>query len=335
MIVPVFLPHLGCESRCTYCDQDIITDIGSKDLTTRIDRSLARQKGPFEVGLYGGNIFGLNPETLEHLFSCFDSHGSKITNFRISTKPIPLDHQIIAILKENNVTIIELGIPSFNNHILKLLNRRHSSSDLVNTFNVLTEEGFQVALQVMVGLPHETIDDIRETANNIINLKPSYIRIYPLAFINGTPLADMYKAGEFSIITFEEAINRATLIYLSALRHGIKTVKMGLTDNEVIKDRIIGGYYHPAFGFLVKSQAYYLAVTKKIKEGALQGDVVIFLNNHDIPHLLGHKRCNILRFHELGISITWEVVDIPSGVFKLKSENKEALGNVFDAPYMI
>ncbi len=63
----------------------------------------------------------------------------------------------------------------------------------------------------------------------------------------------MYTAGEFSVITLEEAIHRAMLIYLSSLQHDIKTVKMGLTDNEVIKDRIVGGYYHPAFGFLVKA----------------------------------------------------------------------------------
>lgn len=330
MIVPIFLPHLGCQSRCIYCDQDIITDIGGEDLQTRIDQVLARQKGSFEVGLYGGNIFGLKPEAVKRLFSYFDSYTSVITNFRISTKPVPLDHETITILKENRVTAIELGIPSFNNKILKFLNRRHTAADLKNSFSILKGEGFQVALQVMVGLPFETMDDIRETAISIINLKPAYIRIYPLTFIGGTPLADMYKEGEFSTITFEEAVHRAMLIYLSGLHHGVTTVKMGLTDNEVIKDRIVGGYYHPAFGFLVKSRAFYLAVTKKIKEGAIKGDVLISLNNRDIPHLLGHKRCNITCFHELGISITWQTKDIPIGTFIMKSSKKEVFGDVFD-----
>jgi len=331
MIVPIFLPHLGCQSRCIYCDQDIITDIGEEDLQTRIVQALARQKGSFEVGLYGGNIFGLKPEALKRLFSYFDSYTSVITNFRISTKPVPLDHETITILKENRVTAIELGIPSFNDQILELLNRRHTAADLKNSFSILKGEGFQVALQVMVGLPYETMDDIWETTTNIINLKPFYIRIYPLTFISGTPLAEMYKAGEFPAIIFEEAVHRAMLIYLNGLYHGVTTVKMGLTDNEVIKDRIVGGYYHPAFGFLVKSRAFCLAVTNKIQEGAIKGDVLISLNNHDIPHLLGHKRCNITCFHELGISITWQVIDISSGAFKLKSGNKEILGNVFDA----
>jgi histone acetyltransferase (RNA polymerase elongator complex component) len=332
MIVPIFLPHLGCQHRCIYCDQDIITDIREEDLRTRIDQTLAKRTGSFEVGLYGGNIFGLKPEAVKRLFSYFDSYTSVITNFRISTKPVPLDYEVITILKENRVTTIELGIPTFNDQILQFLNRRHTAADLKNTFNVLTREKFQVALQVMIGLPHETMEDIGETITNIINLKPAYLRIYPLTFIRGTSLADMYKAEEFSTITLEGAIHRAMLIYLNALQHGIKTVKMGLTDNEVIKDRIVGGYYHPAFGFLVKSQAFYLAVTKKIKEGAIKGNVLISLNNRDISHLLGHKRCNISRFQELGIStITWQINDIPPGTFKLASGSKELLGNVFDA----
>jgi histone acetyltransferase (RNA polymerase elongator complex component) len=331
MIVPIFLPHLGCQSRCIYCDQDIITDIGREDLQKRIDQVLARQKGFFEVGLYGGNIFGLKPETVKRLFSYFDNYTSVITNFRISTKPVPLDHEIIAILKENRVTAIELGIPSFNNRILKFLNRRHTAEDLKNAFSILKGEGFQVALQVMVGLPYETMDDIRETVKNIVSLKPSFIRIYPLAFISGTPLADMYTAGEFSTITFEEAIHRAMLLYLNGLHHGVTTVKMGLTDNEVIKDRIVGGYYHPAFGHLVKSEVFYRAIMAKLTQARLDGEVTISLNNRDIPHLLGHKRNNISRFHGAGISITWHTKDIPIGTFIMKSNKKEMLGDVFDA----
>ncbi len=331
MIVPIFLPHLGCQDRCIYCDQDVITDIREEDLRTRIGQSLAKRQGPFEVGLYGGNIFNIKPEALRRLFSYFDKYRAVIKNFRISTKPVPLDDEVIAILTENRVTTIELGIPSFNDKILGLLNRKHTAKDLENAFKLLTGEGFQVALQVMVGLPHETMEDIRETAAKIISLKPFYMRIYPLVFINGTPLADMYKAQKFVPITFDEAIHRAMFIYLNAFQHEIKTVKMGLTDNEVIKETIIGGYYHPAFGFLVKSEVFFHAVMAKIAETDFSGEITVSLNNSDITHLLGHKRFNISRFQEAGISITWKTMDIPSGTFLLKSGEKEIEGAIFDA----
>jgi histone acetyltransferase (RNA polymerase elongator complex component) len=331
MIVPVFLPHLGCRDRCIYCDQNIITDIREENLRDRIRESFATRQGPFEVGLYGGNIFGLKPEALKRLFSFFDSHQAAITNFRISTQPVPLNDRIIGILKENRVTTIELGIPTFNDQILELLNRKHTAADLKNAFRVLTGERFQVALQVMVGLPHETMFDIRESVANIINLKPSYIRIYPLALINGTPLGDMYKTQKFVPITFDESIHRAMLIYLNALHHGIKTVKMGLTDNEVIKDRIIGGYYHPAFGFLVKSEALYSAVMSNIVGAGINEELAIFINNKDVPHLIGHKRNNLGRFAQAGISVNWQTTDIPPGTFILNSRKIQVRGTIFDA----
>jgi len=331
MIIPVFLPHLGCRDRCIYCDQNLITDIGEENLRTRIEQSLATRQGPFEVGLYGGNIFGLKPETLKRLFSYFDSYQAAITNFRISTKPVPLNDKIIGILKENRVTTIELGIPTFNDQILEFLNRKHTAADLKNAFRVLTGEGFQVALQVMVGLPHETMSDIRESVTNIINLKPTYIRIYPLAFINGTPLADMYKVQKFVPITFDEAIHRAMLIYLNALQHEIKTVKMGLTDNEVIKEKIIGGYYHPAFGFLVKSEALYSAVMSNFAKAGINKEIAIFINNKDVPHLIGHKRNNLGRFAKASISVNWQTTDISVGTFILNSRKIQVTGTIFDA----
>jgi histone acetyltransferase (RNA polymerase elongator complex component) len=168
MIVPIFLPHLGCKNRCIYCDQDIILTLEQK-IYERGSVDLARQKGPFEVGLYGGNIFGLKPEAAKRLFSFFERHQSEITNFRISTKPIPLDREIINILKENRVTTIELGIPTFNDQILELLNRGHTAADLINAFNTLTGEGFQVALQV---LPAPLDALLAQSVPTIIILQP-------------------------------------------------------------------------------------------------------------------------------------------------------------------
>jgi histone acetyltransferase (RNA polymerase elongator complex component) len=331
MIIPVFLPHLGCGDRCVYCDQNIITDIGEVTLRERIERSLANREGPVEVGLYGGNIFGIPPEVLRHLFSLFSGYRNIITNFTISTKPVPLDDEVMFILKQNQVTTIELGIPSFNDTILEVLNRKHTKKDLRKAFQRLTKEGFRVALQVMVGLPYETIADIAETIENINQLNPAFIRIYPLALINGTPLAGMYEAKQFLPIPFGEAIYRAMLIHLSALQHEIKTVKMGLTDNEVMQDKIIGGYYHPAFGFLVKSEAYYRAVLVKMAKTGFKGEVSIFINERDISHLLGHKRNNIKRFHDAGISVTWQIIDTPPGTFMLRSTERTATGTIFDA----
>jgi len=331
MIVPVFLPHLGCGDRCIYCDQASITDLRTSDVGATIEAHLGRVRQPAEVGLFGGNVFGIGAEALKRLFSYFQPYRERITGFRISTKPIPLDEETMAILKENGVKVIELGIPSFNDEILRAVNRRHTAEDARRSFARLKAEGFTVALQVMVDLPGETWEDIRETTENLISLAPDYIRIYPLAVLKETPLEEMYREGRYVPIPFDEAVERTVYIYLRLLKRGIKVVKMGLTDNEVIAERVVAGHYHPAFGYLVKSRAFRNAVLKKLREAETSGPIKVILNKRDIPHLLGHKRENLARFKEEGFEVAWETGEMGLGEFALSWEGGSVRGDVFDA----
>lgn len=332
MIVPIFLPHLGCHERCTYCNQQYITDIRDNDLPAVIAKSLSVHEGPFEVGLFGGNMFGTRLDELQRLFSYFEAYKDRITNFRISTKPVPFKNEIIDILKANRTTVIELGIPTFNNKILSKLNRRHTAQDLLSTHTALVEEGFHVALQFMVGLPNETMDDVQTTVQHMVRLKPYYIRIYPLVVLEDTDLGEKYKKHNFSPVLFEEALDRTVFIYLHALKHNIKVAKMGLTDNEIIKEKVLAGQYHPAYGYMVKSRAFYLAIIAKLCAVPVKGNTVtIHLNHRDIPHLLGNKRMHITRFEEEDIHIQWETTEIDQDNFILHYDAQTVAGNIFDA----
>jgi hypothetical protein len=339
LIVPIFLPHLGCGKRCIYCDQGAITERNGGDIHAIIRGALRgaleKQKGPFEVGLYGGNIFGIEPSILRELFLYFKAYSDLITNFRVSTRPSPLIRETIEILKESKVTIIELGIPSFNDMILKHLKRAHTVDDLYMAYNVLKEEGFDIGLQVMVGLPGERWGDIRQTANEVARLSPHYIRIYPLVVLKETELYDMYKDGLFMPIPIEEAVDRALLIYLTALTSNIKTIKMGLTDNIALKTRAIAGAYHPAFGYMVKSRGFFLAVKARLMDTSAKGRLTICLNRRDIPHLVGYNRSNIEMFKKEGIEIEWRCSDMEMGSFLIEGDGMTVEGTVYDALHLM
>ena len=335
MIVPVFLPHLGCSSRCIYCDQVNITDVRKAAVGETVRESLAPVTGPVEVGLYGGDLFGLGIEDLKRLFAWFEPFREKISSFRISTRPVPFNEEKVQFLKDSGVGTIELGMPSFNDAILHTLNRRHTVADLVRTFYRLKEKGFTTALQVMVGLPGESMADIRETAERLSSLKPDYVRIYPLAVLSGTPLEAMWREGRFIPPSFEDAVVRALHIYLTSLREGLKVIKMGLTENEVIEDRVTAGTFHPAFGYVVKTWAFRLAVLSKVRTGAMKGSAVVRLNKRDVPHLVGLKRDNLARFREEGVEISWEEGATPEGSFLLVWEGGETQGDIYDALTMI
>lgn len=331
MLCPVFLTHLGCTKRCTYCDQTYITEIDRVDLEGILQGMPRHNMASYEVGLYGGNIFGIEPELLKKIFACFDDYRDRILNFRVSTKPVPLNDEIISILRQNNVTVIELGIPTFNNKILEKINRDHTADDILRAYNRLKAEGFRVALQVMVGLPDETPGDIVHTVENIVALHPDYIRIYPLAIIKGTPLWRDYENGRFVPISFEDAVLRSLYIYLNAYIHNIRTVKMGLTDNEIIREKIVGGFYHPAFGSIVKSEGFFLAILTQAEGKGIKGNIEIGINKRDIPHVIGHRRANIERFRGHGIFVELNEMDIGQGSFIIRKGGKESQGDISDA----
>ena len=332
MLIPVFLPHFGCNERCSYCDQGLITDLKPDQPSSSIGDMLGAHEGPHEIGLFGGNIFGLKPFQLRELFRRFDKYENKISNFRISTKPNPLDAETINILKENRVTVIELGCPTFNNTILTNLGRNHTSDDVIKAHAILKGEGFNVALQCMAGLPGETMTDMEVISDYMSRVKPAYIRIYPLVIFSGTPMGEDYMKGAITLDPLDTVLDRVVFLYLNVLKRCIPVARIGLSENEIIREHVLGGNYHPAYGYVVKSKAFYLSLTADIKSFGVSGSkVTIFLNSSDIPHLIGDRRTNLNQFAKDGILVQWKTCDIPKDSFVLEIDGKRLEGNVLDA----
>ncbi len=328
MIVPVFLPHLGCRQKCIYCNQHHITGKSSQeDIRETIRKALDPVGVRCEVAIYGGNPFGLGADGLARLFSLFANYREKITSMRISTEPIVPDAQTTDLLKDHNVRTVELGIPVFSDEKLRALGRHHTVRDLYDTHEALIQAGLTVGLQVMVGLPGETTQDIRSTVQHVLRLKPAFIRVYPLIVLRDTPLHTAFQEKSFSPLSLAEAVLRALFIYLHAETQGIKVIKMGLTENEFLKGEIVAGPHHPAFGYLVRSEAFYLAVTKVCEEHGLSGQISLLVSRKDVPHLTGHRRSNLKRLKEQGLDVDWRESDLPPGEFLICAPEKIADAN--------
>ena len=323
MIVPVFLPHLGCRQKCVYCNQHHITGESSrKDISETIRRALDPVKVRAEVAIYGGNPFGLGTNGMAHLFSLFENYREKITSMRISTEPIVPDAQTIDLLRDHNVGTVELGMPVFSDEKLRALGRHHTVRDLYDTHDALVRAGLTVGLQVMVGLPGETTQDIHATVEHLLRLKPAFIRVYPLVVLRDTPLHTAFQEKSFSPLSLAEAVLRALFIYLQAETHGIKVIKMGLTESEFLKGEIVAGPQHPAFGYLVRSEAFYLAVTKICEEHGLSGQITLLINRKDVPHLTGYRRSNLKRLEQRGLHVEWKECDLVTGDFIVRASER-------------
>jgi histone acetyltransferase (RNA polymerase elongator complex component) len=330
MIFPVFLPHFGCKTRCIYCNQNHITlEPSSDNIAGQLARLFNNKDKPVEVALYGGNPFGLDKVALSNLFKLFKPFSSRIREFRLSAKPGPVSAELIKVLKSNHVRTIELGVPCFNNTILAGLNRGHTAEEAISVFKLLSQEAFEVGIQLMIGLPEENNQDLINSIKHIEELGPSFVRVYPLLVLEDTPLHHLYINGEFNPDSLDVAVRKASLIYASCWKLNIQVIKMGLTENDVLKERIVAGPYHPAFGYIVKSEVFRCAVEEICFSSGITGNVMVHLRLNDISHLIGLGRSNISKLSQKGIFVNWLAHDdIKIGHFIVETDDTKVSGDL-------
>ena len=102
----------------------------------------------------------------------------------------------LQMYKDCGINRLSIGLQSTNNQILKTIGRIHNYEQFLNTYNWATEVGFEnINVDLMLGLPGQTISDLKESLNNIINLKPQHISVYSLIIEEGTEIEGKINKG--------------------------------------------------------------------------------------------------------------------------------------------
>lgn len=265
--IPVFIPELACPFQCVFCNQRKITGKNlipnDLEIVDSIEAHLATFKHTerhVEIGFFGGSFTGIPIDQQQqylHLAQPF-IESKQVNGIRLSTRPDYIDDKTLKVLKSNNVTSIELGAQSLDDEVLKASFRGHTVEQVEKASQQVLESGFELGLQMMIGLPGDTIEKSIKTAHQIIELGASNTRIYPTVVIKGTSLEQWYNSGKFTPLSLEEAINWTKQILpifeesaLSVLRVGLHPSK-GLLNGE----ELIAGPFHPSFKELVLTEIW-------------------------------------------------------------------------------
>ena len=142
-----------------------------------------------------------SPENLKRIVNEIASfEGAVMIN--IATRADCLEDEKILILKELSEKLpvtVELGLQSSNDNTAKLINRGHNFNTFVDTFNRLRALApkIKIAIHIINGLPGETYEDMIKTVKDVSILHPDLVKIHLLHVIEGTPLAKMYKNGDY------------------------------------------------------------------------------------------------------------------------------------------
>ena len=137
----------------------------------------------------------------------------QVSSLHISTRPDCIDDEILSNLRRYNVSTIELGVQSFNDEVLTLSKRGHNSDTSRKTATLIKERGFKLGIQLMIGLPGDSLERCIYSANETVALAPELARLYPTLVIDGTELYDMYESGSYVALSKEEALLRTKEMY--------------------------------------------------------------------------------------------------------------------------
>ena len=267
-IIPIFIPHKGCPNDCVFCNQRKITarseDVTREDISKTVDTYMSTlgemNVETIELSFFGGSFTGIPMEEQREYLAVAKEYKDSgiIQKIHLSTRPDYINREILDNLKAYSVDVIELGVQSFAEPVLKASGRGHNASCVYEACRLIKEYGFTLGIQLMIGLPEDTYEFDVFSAKEAVSLGPDIARLYPTVVIKDTALWDMMECGKYVPMAEEDAVLRTAAMYKILTDAGINVIRVGLKSSDIISDEgNTAGTFHPAFrqlveGFLAK-----------------------------------------------------------------------------------
>lgn len=313
--VSIFVAHVGCPNLCSFCNQHTISGsqsaptIGEVHTTCEKAFNQIKDKSSTEIAFFGGSFTAIERSYMVALLECvqeFIGEG-KFLGIRISTRPDCINCEVLDILKKYHVTAIELGCQSMKDSVLTANRRGHTTQDVYNACSLIKSYGFELGLQMMVGLYTSTIEDEYYTMREIIKLNPKTVRIYPTVVLKGTHLDELRLSGRYHLYDLDTMVDICSNLLIEFDRHNIKVIKCGLHASELVEAEMTGGYYHPAFRELCESRIYRNIMEKQIEENPRDDNTYNFkVSSRYYSMAIGQKKSNEKYFKDKGINTHFE-----------------------------
>lgn len=309
-IIPIFIPHRGCNNACVFCNQRAITartaDVTPQDARNIIEQNLCTLKDrnleEIEVSFYGGSFTGIPMEEQSAFLAVAKEYKDKglVNKIHLSTRPDYINKEILDNLKYYGVDVIELGAQSFSPEVLQQSKRGHTQQAIYDACNLIKEYGITLGIQLMIGLPGDSYEACMDSVRRTVEIGPSLARLYPTVVISETQLFDMYKNGSYIPFTEDEMLRTTKDMFKALKDAGIYVMRIGLKSTSLIstESEYVSYGYHPAFRQLVEGAIAKDEIELELEKFEHPGKVVISAPDELLNNAVGHKACNKKYFEE-------------------------------------
>ena len=335
LIIPIFLPSLGCPERCLFCNQRATAEEAPAPSFVRdfVEKSIkglpsngAREK---QVAFYGGSFTAMNRgEQVRYLKEIRPFLVSElIHSLRISTRPDALDEETLSLLKEYGVKTIEIGAQSMIDEVLFLSRRGHRAGDTITACSRIKRWGFEMGIHLMMGLPGDTCERFLWTLDQVIDLKPDFLRIHPTLVLKGSPLEILWRQGRYTPLSLEDTVHWLRQGLFKLERSSIRLARIGLQPTRELENHFLAGPYHAALHQLVDSEIAFDMAKHLLQVYPEENRPLFLCHPRDVSNLRGQRNENILnlkaRFRLKEIVIQ-NREDLPRGSLLLQTQKGSA-----------
>lgn len=147
-----------------------------------------------------------NFEIISNLEENYEAQDEKIKNYNsqiettIEVNPGTVTKEKLQKYLECGINRLSIGLQAVQDNLLKEIGRIHTFEDFQNVYKWAREVGFKnINVDLMIGLPNQTLDDVKESTKKVMALKPEHISVYSLILEENTKLEDMVIKGKMEL----------------------------------------------------------------------------------------------------------------------------------------
>lgn len=199
-----------CKRKCYYCD--FISYQGKEELVEQYIESICLEienwKNSINLNQYnittiyigGGTPSYIEPKHIAQILKCLDEFINKNIEITIEINPGTVINSKLEKYKDAGINRLSIGLQETHEELLNTIGRIHNYEEFLNTYNWARGAGFKnINIDLMIGLPNQAIQDIKENLEKVLKLKPEHISVYSLILEEGTNLEKQIEQGKLSL----------------------------------------------------------------------------------------------------------------------------------------
>ncbi|MBR3003011.1 MAG: radical SAM family heme chaperone HemW [Clostridia bacterium] len=196
-----------CKDKCYYCDfvsfknmeqkankyvECLIKEIESKDWN-----EINKNYKVTTIYIGGGTPSYIDFKYIVRILEVLHYLDKKDIEITIEVNPGTVNKEKLIAYKNAGVNRLSIGLQSTNNEILKQIGRIHTFEQFLETYKLAKEAGFEnINIDLMLALPNQTIEDLKQSIEKVVELNPNHISVYSLILEEGTKLYNLVENGK-------------------------------------------------------------------------------------------------------------------------------------------